>query len=412
MKFEHCIRCTICVENCPVFSVEPKFPGPKQAGPDAQRFRMDGEVSVDSWVLFCSQCKRCETVCPYGVDVSEIILKAQIKYVEEHGRSIANYMFANTYNIGILASAFAPIVNKIINTHLVKNIMRVIGISTYIPFPRYHAFTLSKGRRKVGKASKKVVFFYGCYLNFNRPDIGRKIRSILVSMGLEVITPHQVCCGLPALGNGDLDSARRFANKNAGILVHYINRGYDVVYACTSCGLTLVRDYPGIIALPDGKKISENTYNVHEYILNLMEEGYVNPEFGPIDMRIAYHIPCHLRSLGIGYPAARLFEMVPDLQYQVLDDNCCGLSGTYGFKEKNKEVSVKLGKLATLPILEYAPDAIASDCGACRMQLGGLTGISTIDPSEIIFRSLNMSLSAYGGKKNMSAGGQDDKGDD
>src|SRR5690606_26438990 len=68
MKFEHCIRCTICVENCPVFRVNPAFPGPKQAGPDAQRFRSQREKSVDEWVLLCSQCKRCEMSCPCGVE--------------------------------------------------------------------------------------------------------------------------------------------------------------------------------------------------------------------------------------------------------------------------------------------------------------------------------------------------------
>ena len=97
MNFEHCIRCTICVENCPVFRVNPEFPGPKQAGPDSQRFRMTGEKSVDSWVSLCSQCKRCEVACPYGVNPAEIILNAQIKYAGEHMRSPVAIMFANNF---------------------------------------------------------------------------------------------------------------------------------------------------------------------------------------------------------------------------------------------------------------------------------------------------------------------------
>ena len=48
--FQHCIKCTLCEENCPVFLVDKDFPGPKQAGPDAQRFRMDNESPVDDWV--------------------------------------------------------------------------------------------------------------------------------------------------------------------------------------------------------------------------------------------------------------------------------------------------------------------------------------------------------------------------
>jgi glycerol-3-phosphate dehydrogenase subunit C len=233
-----------------------------------------------------------------------------------------------------------------------------------------------------------VVFFHGCFLNFNRPDIGREIRDTLASLGVEVAVPNQVCCGLPALGGGDFEKAKSFAMKNAGILVHYINRGYDVVYSCTSCGLTLIRDYPGILDIPEGKRISENTYSVHEYILKLMDEGYVTPEFGEMKMKVAYHVPCHLRALGIGYPAVRLFERIPGLTFKVFEDHCCGLSGTYGFKAKNKEVSIKLGTLAAAPIRAYAPDVVVSDCAACRMQLEHFTGIEMKDPSEIIIESL------------------------
>ena len=56
-SFEHCIRCTICVENCPVFKVNSSYPGPKQAGPDAARFRIDGEKSIDKWINMCTQCR-------------------------------------------------------------------------------------------------------------------------------------------------------------------------------------------------------------------------------------------------------------------------------------------------------------------------------------------------------------------
>ena len=388
MMFEHCIRCNICTENCPVFRVNKKFPGPKQAGPDAQRFRMDGEESVDSWVELCLQCKRCEVSCPYGVNVSEIILKAQIKYRQEHKKPLTSFIFANTYYMGLINSQFAPLVNRVGQTGAGKTVARAIGISTKLPLPQYHVLTLSRSRSKVGKGERKVVFFYGCYLNFNRPDLGRTIRDMLAKMGIEVVLPNQVCCGLPALGNGDIDTARRFATKNATILSGYIDRGYSVVYACTSCGLALTKDYPGILDVSNGKKVAENTYNVHEYILKLMEEGYLEPEFGQVNMKIAYHIPCHLKAIGIGYPAARLFSMIPGLEYHVLDDNCCGLAGSYGFKTKNEETATELGSIASASILSLEPDALVTDCGACKMQLGHLTGLKTLDPAEVISASL------------------------
>lgn len=390
MKFEHCVRCTLCVENCPVFKVNPEFPGPKQAGPDAQRFRLDGERSVDEWVKLCSQCKRCEVACPYGVNVSEIILRAQLKYSSEHLSPFSAHLFANTHYLGKLGSTAAYLTNALTSTTLVKGALRMLGLSTTLPLPEYRFLTLNRGRTRKGRFSSpaKVVFFHGCYLNYNRPDIGRKIRDLLSSMGCRVVMPHQTCCGLPALGNGDVDIARKFALENTKELASWVDKGFKVLYACTSCGLTLTHDYPEILGVPEGRKVAENTYNVHEFIANAIDDGSLEVKFGPVDRHIAYHIPCHLRALGIGYPAARLFEKIPDLKLTILDDNCCGLSGSYGFKKKNETTSQKLGEIAAGAIRATGADAFVSDCGACKMQLSHFSGVTALDPSEIVIESL------------------------
>jgi len=404
MTFEHCMRCTICVENCPIYKVEPRFPGPKQSGPDAQRFRLDGEKSVDEWVKYCCQCRRCQISCPYGVEVAEIILKAQLKYGSEHLSPITAHIFANAFHFNKLGSTLAPLVNRIESWPIARGFLGMLGISGEIDLPAFSFINLERGRRRKGKG-RKVVFFYGCHLGFNRPDIGRKIRDLLVSVGCRVVMPRQTCCGLPALGNGDLDIARKFAQKNAAVLTKYIDRGFDVVYACTSCGLTLMRDYPGILDVPGGKKIAENTYNVYEYLLPLLQGAGEEGGLGRLDRTIAYHIPCHLRALGIGYPAARLFALIEGLTFHVLDDNCCGMAGTYGFKKRNQDASRRLGVIAAGPIRDLGVDAVVSDCGACRMQLGHFADLPALDPVEIITEAIAHRASGNearaGGLKNL-----------
>jgi len=404
MTFEHCMRCTICVENCPIYKVEPRFPGPKQSGPDAQRFRLDGEKSVDEWVKYCCQCRRCQVSCPYGVEVAEIILKAQLKYGNEHLSPITAHIFANAFHFNKLGSTLAPLVNRIESWPIARGFLGMLGISGEIDLPAFSFINLERGRRRKGKG-RKVVFFYGCHLGFNRPDIGRKIRDLLVSVGCRVVMPRQTCCGLPALGNGDLDIARKFAQKNAAVLTKYIDRGFDVVYACTSCGLTLMRDYPGILDVPGGKKIAENTYNVYEYLLPLLQGAGEEWGLGRLDRTIAYHIPCHLRALGIGYPAARLFALIEGLTFHVLDDNCCGMAGTYGFKKRNQDASRRLGVIAAGPIRDLGVDAVVSDCGACRMQLGHFADLPALDPVEIITEAIAHRASGNearaGGLKNL-----------
>ena len=38
-SLDHCVKCTICETQCPVSNVSPLFPGPKYAGPQAERYR-------------------------------------------------------------------------------------------------------------------------------------------------------------------------------------------------------------------------------------------------------------------------------------------------------------------------------------------------------------------------------------
>jgi glycerol-3-phosphate dehydrogenase subunit C len=121
----------------------------------------------------------------------------------------------------------------------------------------------------------------------------------------------------------------------------------------------------------------------------LMADGYVQPEFGEVKHDVAYHIPCHLRALKIGYPAAKLMAMIPGLTCHVLDDACCGLSGSYGFKQSNEASATRLGLKATGLIEKTKAQMVMADCGSCRMQLEKFSGRDVFDPVEIIYKSLS-----------------------
>ena len=62
-SLDHCVKCTICETFCPVSNVTPLFPGPKYAGPQAERFRVADEPSTDASVDYCSGCGICTQVC-------------------------------------------------------------------------------------------------------------------------------------------------------------------------------------------------------------------------------------------------------------------------------------------------------------------------------------------------------------
>ncbi len=385
-SYEHCIRCTICVENCPVFKVNPDYPGPKQAGPDAMRFRMDGEKKVDKWITMCTQCRRCEQVCPHDVKPASLILQSQIAYANANGSAPTQIMFSNFHFISHLASFFAPIANFATSLTIVKKMMKLIGLRDDIPFPRFSFKTMQRKKVKPVAGKRKAVFFHGCYLNGNAPDTGRDIVQLMQNLGVEVLIPPQVCCGLPALGNGNEKKALNFAKKNAKIFAEKVDEGYDILYSCTSCGHTLVHSYPEL-AGKKGKLIADNSWNIYEYMEKLIYEKEITLPTGKMEKTIAYHIPCHLKGTGKPYPVLNIFKSIPGIKLHIMDENCCGFSGSYGFKKKNRNTTDKLGRIAAKALLEVKPDIIISDCGACRMQIENFTDVRVCDPADILKES-------------------------
>jgi len=101
-----CIRCATCMAICPVSRVTPLFPGPKQAGPGAQRFRRPDEPSTDEWIDLCIGCQLCDMVCAAGVNISELNLIAKAKYLDEKGRPFRDWLLTHTSLFGSLASFF------------------------------------------------------------------------------------------------------------------------------------------------------------------------------------------------------------------------------------------------------------------------------------------------------------------
>src|SRR3954452_9083547 len=86
-----CIKCNICTSYCPVAAVTDKFPGPKYVGPQAQRFREQGQPhSPDQSVDYCSGCRVCNDVCPTGVKIAEINARARAQIVADHGMPLRN----------------------------------------------------------------------------------------------------------------------------------------------------------------------------------------------------------------------------------------------------------------------------------------------------------------------------------
>ena len=388
-----CVRCATCTAVCPVSRVTPRFPGPKQAGPGAQRFRSASEPSVDDWIDLCTGCRLCDTACPAGVPISELNLMAKSKYLNERGRSFRDWLLVRSDLFGELAARFSKMVNPLMKNKIVRRLLDIllkIDRRRDLPGYEYPTFRLWFQTRPVQEGGRrKVAYFHGCFTNTNETDVGKAVVEVLEAHDLTVIVPPQRCCGIPRLGVGDLQGARQMGIRNIGLLAPTVQEGTDIVFSSTSCGLMLRHEYSRILNLPGVEELAGRLFDICEFLLRLHEEEKPAVTFRPLSMKAAYFAPCHLRSLDMGMPALELLRLIPGLDIRLLDADCCGLGGLYGFKKEKFTIAEEIGKDLTEAVDRMKPDIILTDCEGCRMQIRHLTGLKVLHPLQLLRDALN-----------------------
>lgn len=239
-----CTACTVCVAHCPVAEVVREYRGPKLSGPASERLRLlspEDDMSLD----FCSNCKNCDISCPSGVPISTLNMKARAKMLEGKPEKQGRKMMAHGEQMGKLVSRFpgaAAIVNLGMGFGKSLGMMDMVGISSKAPLPKYASTSFYKQFKayKQPSCKAKVVFYPGCTINFNAPEIGMDLVKVLNANNIEVLVDEDfVCCGSPLVVGGYLGEAKENASKNTSLMSKWRKQGYPVITACTSCGLML-----------------------------------------------------------------------------------------------------------------------------------------------------------------------------
>mgnify|MGYP002395720318 CR=1 FL=1 len=390
-KSDQCIQCGICTEYCPVARATERFSGPKLAGPDAQRFRRARDPAEDLWVGLCIGCGTCDLVCPSGVNISELNLMAKAKAAGEKGFNLRDWLLGHPHLFGRWATALSSLANRMLGSPAVRGIFdSLLAIDQRRSLPAYAGQTFRQwfeGHRSGGK--KKVAYFYGCYTNTHEVDVGVAVVQVLEKNGFEVIIPQQECCGMPLLGQGDLEGARAAAIRNLRTLLPVVEAGNDILFSSATCGHMIRCEYPGLLEIAGADRVAARLFDVCEYLMMLHEKGELSLDFQRREERLPYQVPCHLRSMGIGFPALDLLQLIPGLEVIDIDAGCCGLGGTYGFKKELYDVSAAIGENLAKVLKAFGASLAVSDCEGCRMEIRTLTGLPAVHPLQILRDAYN-----------------------
>jgi glycerol-3-phosphate dehydrogenase subunit C len=238
--------------------------------------------------------------------------------------------------------------------------------------------------------TRKVVYFHGCSTQYYEPRIGKVAVAVLEANGFEVIVPRQNCCGLPLLSNGEFKAARQYHASNVSSLVEYARQGIPIVGTSTSCTLTLKEEAPELLDMhdEDTRLVAENVWDFNELLVSLLNEGRLNLNLNPIPLCLGYHVPCQYRAHRIGKPGVvEILGLIPELEIVDSGTACCGIAGTYGYKEEKYDIAMKVGEPLFDFVREVGAPLVVCDSETCRWQITHATGLPAVHPVELLAAS-------------------------
>jgi len=395
-QIENCSGCGKCASYCPIASSSleewTKGRGKITLLREITSGKLDPAIlenpEFKEMMDSCINCKRCLTECPSGVDVPWLAMSGRANFVEKKGESFSNRVLTDTKKLCALGSSLAPLANLATSISPLRlGLEKTLGMDAKRYLPEFHNRTLRKilkTRKKVG-GIREVVFFLGCYSNYNDPDgEGLAVIDVLEHNDINIILPEFKCCGIARINAGAQSQIIDDIHHNISLLEEYSAKNIPVIFSESSCALAVINEYPRIVESEGSRQVANNCYDIHQYLMKLHKQGELKTDFRRIEMRVGYHEPCHLRSLGVRSEPIELMKLIPGIEVVKYSDKCCGMGGTHGLKSKNFELSMQIGKKLFDEIALSHVDQLVTGCGACGMQIYQGTRKKSVHPLKLL----------------------------
>ena len=404
--YDICHGCRRCVSLCQ------SFPTLFDLVDESETMEVDGVDKAD-YIKVVDECYLCDlcymTKCPYvpphewNVDFPHLMLQAKAQKFKKQGASFRDKALTSTDST--LAMASIPVVDVTVNAlnrnGMFRNALEsTMGVHHEAPVPTFHSNTLRKRwqsggvsePKAAGRTTGKVAFFSTCYCNYTSPEIGDDFIRVFEHNGIQIdLATKEVCCGMPKLELGDLDTVNELKEKNIPQLARMVDEGYDIIAPIPSCVLMFKQEIPLMYPDdPDVKKVQAAFFDPFEYLFLRHREGLLNTEFKNSLGDVSYQVACHTRVQNVGIKTRDVLNLVPDTQVHAIE-RCSGHDGTYAVKAETRANSVKIARPVVRQVDQKSPDHFSSDCPMAATQIAHLS--DSVDQAE---HPITLLRNAYG----------------
>ena len=379
----------------------------------------------------CLSCKACKSECPANVDMAKLKAEFTHGWHREKGIPLASRFFGNAALVYPLAGLLAPIVNFLNGLGPVKGVYQQLlnihpdrklpdfALQTFMRWYRKHGEQTNdlphgtirptgggkNGSQKglTGKAGStgtanatpaektKVALIVDWFTDYHEPSVAKAALNVLRALGCEVKVIGPLESGRTQISRGILDTAKKISIRNIRDLKPLVDADYRLVGLEPSEILTFRDEYPDLCddeQLEDARKVAAASFLFEEFLANETDPDLFGDVFSGADKRVYVHGHCYTKALVGTSP---VLESLRRARYEPVElrTGCCGMAGSFGYEEKNYDVSMKIGELALFPqIRELKEDDIICSHGfSCRHQISDGTGRAGRHTAEIIWDS-------------------------
>lgn len=342
----------------------------------------------------CFNCKQCQLECPSEVDIPHLMLEARAQNVVANGLSKADWLLSRFHTYARFASRFTMMTNRLIRYSVFRGMLeKTIGIAEKRRLPRFSNRPFMKSQRVRSEhntadptsPTPTVIYFVDYFANHHDPDLAEAFVRILQHNGYRVhIPPLQTVSGMAMIAVGDLDAAREVADANVAELSEAAREGYKIVCTEPSAALCLTQEYPLISSDKDAQIVADQTMDAGAFLWQLHADKKLKQDFSTLDMKVAYHTPCHVKALGPETGLCDLLNLVPGVEVVKIEKGCSGMAGTFGLASEHFSQSLSIGRELIDEMKTIRVNAGVTDCSSCRMQMEQEASIPTIHPLKIL----------------------------
>jgi len=400
--FEICHGCRMCFKYCDSF--------PRLF--DALDHRHDGDVhklepdEISAVMDACFQCKLCEVQCPYTprdghefqVDFPKLVHRWRGVHARGKPRTLRQRVLNDPDGAGKLARLSLGMANVANRTRPLRVLMeKTVGIHRDKLLPEFAAEPFDAWAEREGHVKPEpggeAVFFQTCFVQHNRPEIGKDALFVLRKNGVDVrVVSGLVCCGMPAWEHGDLEALRAQAHQDLDLLLPHVERGAKVLVVNPTCSMMMRREWPHLLEGADRARaevLAPAVMDVSEFLWSIRNEPRFSVDFksSPPGGKIAYHAPCHLRAQGIGFKGRDLLRKLPGVTVAATVMECCGHDGTFAMTVEGFEASRRIGQKAFDGMRAGDAATWATDCPLAALQFEQHAGRRPLHPVTILARA-------------------------